>query len=61
MVMMFTGDKQSDKMTLSQVVLLSQQKYYPSRQVLFAGGAAGFAVAHVLTPVELIKCKLQVL
>lgn len=29
-------------------------------QVVVAAGVAGFAVSHVLTPVELVKCRIQV-
>jgi hypothetical protein len=29
-------------------------------QVLVSGAASGFAVAHVLAPIELVKCKIQV-
>lgn len=32
----------------------------PMSSVLAAGGFTGFVVAHVLTPMELIKCRLQV-
>lgn len=32
----------------------------PFAATLYAGAVSGFAVAHVLTPVELLKCRMQV-
>ena len=46
MTYLLTGTKLSENMSMPQVLL--------------SGAASGFAVAHVLTPVELVKCKIQV-
>ena len=46
MTYLMTGSKNSENMTMPQVFL--------------AGAASGFAVAHVLAPVELVKCKIQI-
>ncbi len=46
MTFVLTGTKLPENMSLPQV--------------FFSGAASGFAVAHVLTPVELIKCKMQI-
>ena len=46
MTYLMTGSKLPENMTMPQVFL--------------AGAASGFAVAHVLAPVELVKCKIQI-
>jgi hypothetical protein len=46
MTYLMTGSKLPENMTM--------------QQVLTAGAVSGFAVAHVLAPVELVKCKIQV-
>jgi len=46
MTYLMTGTKLSENMSMPQVLL--------------SGAVSGFAVSHVLTPVELVKCKIQV-
>eukprot|EP00164_Ancoracysta_twista_P004392 GFYU01005921.1.p1 GENE.GFYU01005921.1~~GFYU01005921.1.p1 ORF type:complete len:342 (+),score=49.23 GFYU01005921.1:204-1229(+) len=45
---------------ITSVRATDSQQELSMKQLLIAGGGAGFCVSFVLTPVELIKCRLQV-